>query len=234
MKKGFVYAALCVLTLAVPAAAERLYVPHADRVTAIDAGAALDVNALTGRGATEVPAFTEKEVYAAGTEVPLADLPRPRAMAKLSVGAANLAEKTASCQAILSDRNGGRLAEITFDVEPMSIAREDALAKAAGGRVAGVSVTCDQSFYPFAVATDASGRNPVFAKGIGPNGACDKALMLTRQSNGHYTVSQPGLFHDATKADPKGILCIHAPSELRVAKAVFECDVFIGPWSSRN
>ena len=236
MKKRLVYAALLALTLtAIPVSAERLYVPLATKVIALEAGSGLDANALMAdRGTGEVPAFTDIEIYEARTEVPLAGLPRPRAMKSLSVGAANLSEQAASCQAVLSDRNGDRLAEITFDVEPMSVAREDAFAKAGRGQIAAVTVTCDQSFYPFAVATDRSSLTPTVAKGIGPNGPCSLSPMLTRQSNGHYTTSVPGLFHNATKAAPKGILCIQAPSELRVSKAVYEWDVFVGPWSTRN
>jgi hypothetical protein len=235
MKKGLFLAALCVLALAVPAAAQRLYVPSATKVIALEAGSVRGADALlAGRAAAGLPAFTEDEIYQAGTEVPLADLPRPRAMASLLVGAANLSAQTASCQAVLSDRNGGRLAEIDFDVEPMSLAREDALAKAGGGRIAAVTVTCDQGFYPFAVATEQGGLTPVFAKGIGPNGPCDYSPMLTQETNGHYTVSQDGLFHNATKAHPKGIFCIKAPSQLKVARAVYEWDVTVGPWSSRN
>src|SRR6185295_12678613 len=185
---------------------------------------------------TEVPAFTENEAYAAGTDVPLDGLPRPRAMASLLVGAANLSEQTASCQATLFARNGSRLAEISFEVEPMSLAREDALAKAGRGRVDAVRVTCDQSFYPFAAAADPSGLRPVFAKGIGPNGSCSFYLNLVKQTtNDHYfTASPPGVFHEATKANPKGIICIKAPGELKIAKAVFEWDVNVGPWSPRD
>jgi hypothetical protein len=205
---------------------------------AVDADSVGDVTALmVGRGdegRAEVPVFSAEEAYMAGTEVPLDGLPRPRAMASLLVGAANLSARTASCKAALFDRNGGLLAEIRFEIDPMSLAREDALAKAGRGRVDAVNVTCDQSFYPFAVAADRSGLTPVFAKGIGPNGACGISLMLVKQSNGHYITSQPGLFHDATKASPKGIICIKAPGELKVAKAIYEWDVTVGPWSSRD
>ena len=204
---------------------------------AIDADSSLGISAwMVGRGEKRlaaVPVFTEDELYAAGTNVPLSDLPRPRAMASLLVGAANLSEQAASCQAALFDRNGGLLTEISFEVAPMSLARQEVLAKAGRGQVDAVRVTCDQSFYPFAVATDAGGFS-VFAKGIGPNGACGYSVMLTRQDNGHYTTSQMGLFHDATKANPKGIICIKAPQELRVGRAVYEWDVTVGPWSTRD
>ncbi|HEX9941067.1 MAG TPA: hypothetical protein VGG03_03560 [Thermoanaerobaculia bacterium] len=205
---------------------------------AIDADAALEISAwMVGRGGeglVEVPVFTENEVYAAGTDVPLGDLPRPRAMASLLVGAANLATQAASCQATLFDRNGSLLAEIAFEVAPMSLAREEALAKAGRGQVDAVRVTCDQSFYPFAVAADEGGLVSVFAKGIGPNGACGFSLTLVKQANGHYTVGQAGLFHDATKANPKGIICIRTAEELRIGKAVYEWDVTVGPWSTRD
>src|SRR5262245_54313124 len=100
MKKGLVYGALCALNLAVPAAAEKVYVPvlgatklwvaSADGVeravptgrvglVAVEADAYENVRALLD-DRLEVPAFTAEEAYQAGLEVPLADLPRPRAM----------------------------------------------------------------------------------------------------------------------------------------------------------
>lgn len=213
MKRGFVHAALCALVLAAPATAQRFQVP---------------VPGQAGLIAIEADA----ETYAAGTDVPLGDL-QPRAMTSLLVGAANLASQTAFCQATLFGRDGGILAEVPFEVAPLSQAREDALAKAGPGLIDAVSISCDQAFYPFGVGTDAGG-SLVIVKGIGPNGACQYSLMLTRQANGHYFASQAGLFHNATKANPKGILCIKTPQELRVGKAVYEWDVTVGPWSTRD
>ena len=208
MKKALAYAALLALALAVPAAAER-FNPRA-----------------------EVPIFSENEAFAAGTEVPLGDL-EPRAMASLLVGAANLASQTAFCQAKLFGADGAVLAEIPFEVAPLSEAREDVLAKVGRGQLDSVSVTCDQSFSPFGVGADAAG-SPVVAKGIGPNGPCQHTLALTQQANGHYTTSLAGVFHDATKANPKGILCLAVPQQLTVTRAVYEWDVTVGPWSSRD
>src|SRR3954467_2494340 len=119
MKKVLVYGALCALTLAIPAAAEKVYVPvlgatklwvaSADGVdravstgrvglVAVDADSYENARALLD-DRLEVPAFTEEETYQAGLEVPLGDLPRPREMKSLTVGAANLSEQTASCPA---------------------------------------------------------------------------------------------------------------------------------------
>jgi hypothetical protein len=254
MKKGLVYGALCALTLAVPAAAEKVYVPvlgatklwvaSADGVeravpagrvglVAVDADAVENVHALLA-DRSEVPAFTEEEAYQAGLEVPLADLPHPRAMKSLVVGAANLSEQTASCRATLSRSDGSRLGEVQFDVAPMSLARRDALAAVGRGRVGSVTVTCDQSFFPLAVASEAGGKAPIIAKGVGPNGACTFFLSVLKQPSGHYATAQQGVFHEATKASPKGILCLRATEDLRIGKAVYEWDVYVGPWSPRD
>jgi hypothetical protein len=266
MKKGFALVALCALTLAAQAKAERIYVPILARAGAdgsvlatqvrsgdavlanlpapkraglitLEAEEAFDVTAWTvdrsGRAIAEVPAFTDQEVYTGGLEVPLDTLPRPRAMKSLLVGAANLSEQTASCQATFYARDGSRAAEIPFEVASKSLARIDGLATARGVRSSEVRITCDQSFYPFAVAAKPDGQ--FIAKGIGPNGSCSKTLPLTRQTAGHYEALLPaGLFHDATKANPKGILCITSPGELRISKAIYEWDVTVGPWSPRD
>jgi hypothetical protein len=245
MKKGFVYGVLCALALAAPAAAEKFYLPVlgpaaangglATKVLAdADGAERLAASASQRAGVIEIES---EELYQAGIDVPLGDLPRPRALKSLLVGAANLSERIASCRATLSTPSGDRLAEVQFDVEPMSLVRQDGLAAAGSGRVAAVLITCDQSFYPFAVATEKSGKPPIVAKGIGPNGPCNQTLGLIKQSsNGHYiTFTPPGtIFHEATKASPKGILCIRAPQELHIAKAVYEWDTTTGPWSSRD
>ncbi len=294
MKKGFVHAALCALTLAAPATAERFYVPvlgttaadgtalatkvwvaNADgveqpvaaqfrealrgdvvgdeRVAAgaggqlltdlapaekaglivLEADPDLSISAWTvGRGAkavAEVPVFVDREVYEAHMDVSLGDMPRGRAAASLLVGAANLSEQTAFCSATLYDRNGGRLSEVPFEVAPMSLAREKV-----AGRAAEVRVTCNQSFYPFAVAADKSGLQPTFATGIGPNGPCDYTQTLVKQLNGDYYLEQLGPFHLGSRANPKGIICVKATQELRVAKAIYDWDVTVGPWSKRD
>lgn len=253
MKKVLVYGALCALTLAVPAAAEKVYVPvlgatklwvtSAEGVKGVPTGrvglVAVDADAYENVRAVlddrlEVPAFTEEETYQAGLEVPLADLPRPREMKSLTVGAANLSEQTASCKAALSRPDGSSLGEVQFDVEPMSLARRDALAAFAGARIGGVTVTCDQSFYPLAVATQGSGKPAIIAKGTGPNGACTFFLTALKQPSGHYETAQQGVFHQATKANPKGILCLKATADIIATKVVYEWDVNVGPWSPRD
>jgi hypothetical protein len=188
-----------------------------------------------GREITEVPVFSEAETYTAGVDVQLGELPRPRAMASLQIGAANLSEQTAFCKASLYGRRDNLLAEVPFEVEPMSLAKRDGLAAAGRGRVSYARVTCDQSFYPFAVTAGNGDLRPTIAKGVGPNGACTYTLDLIKDSLGNYTaVTQAGEFHNATKANPKGIICLKAPGTLNIAKAVYEWDVVAGPWSTRD
>jgi hypothetical protein len=205
----------------------------------LEADSALAVSAsMASRagGDVEVPAFTDAEAYSAGVDVPLDELPRPRALRSLLVGAANLSDQTASCQATLFARDGSRSAEIQFDVPAMSLVRKDGLAAAGRGRVSSVRVTCDQSFYPFGVASDAGGRS-IITKGIGPNGTCSSFLTLVRQPlSGNYVAETVAgsIFHEATKGNPKGILCIKAPGTLQIASARFEWNVTVGPWSPRD
>jgi hypothetical protein len=203
---------------------------------AIEADSAFDVSAWMTRGGEivgEAPAFGEAEIYQAGVDVQLGDLPRPRAMASLLVGAANLSDQAAFCKATLFDRAGRQLAEIPFEVAPKSLARESAAKWM--GRIDSVRVACDQSFYPFGFSTENGGREPIFAKGTGPNGPCQHWLTLVQgPGGGSYFANHIGEFHEATKAKPKGIICIKAPSSLKVAKAVYDWEVVAGPWSSRN
>lgn len=272
MKKAFVYAMLCALALAVPAAAERIYVPvmgtaagdgsalatsvwvtdaegkgllrpaatrHETGLMTLDADESQDVSAwAVGAGnkiAAEVPVFTDREAYAPGVDVLLVDLPRPKAMTSLMVGAANLSQQRAFCSATLYARNGSILAEVPFEVAPLSFAREDAFARAGKLRVAEVRVTCDQSFYPVGAATEGNKPQVIFAKASGPNGPCNFNVTLTQQTNGDYVAKSPeGIFHSANRNTPKSIICVRVPQELRLAKARFEWDVTVGPWSQKN
>jgi len=72
------------------------------------------------------------------------------------------------------------------------------------------------------------------AKGIGPNGPCTEKITLARAADGKYVLQRPGLLHQATSARPKGILCVRAPSPLKVSRARFEWDFLSGPWSARD
>jgi hypothetical protein len=214
---------------------DKLAAPGAVGLIEIDA----DENAVSAwvadGGATEVsevPVIGPHDLYHAGA-APALDTFAGVDYDRLLVGAANLADKAASCEAKLFAGDNRELARIPFEVPAKSVAREDAAAWT-GSKPASAQVTCNRDFYPLAVATTGGGTHVITAKGVGPNGTCQKWVTLSPQTDGSYTALVTGVFHQATGANPKGIICIRAPGELKVGRAVFEWDVTIGPWSSKN
>jgi hypothetical protein len=187
-----------------------------------------------GRSVSEVPVIGPQDSYEPGAEPGLA---LARGYDRLLVGAANLGDDTASCQATLFAEDDRELARISFEVAAKSLARQDVTAALGGERATFAQVGCDRTFYPVGVtASDAGGDTSVIvAKGIGPNGTCQKWATLAATDPKTYSTSVPNNFHQATRANPKGIVCIKSPvPELRVGKATYEWDVSVGPWSGRN
>lgn len=153
-----------------------------------------------------------------------------------SVGAWNLEDRPASCQVTLfaDDRVVGSFG---LALAAGELRRRDAAAAIPGGEPPTYAqVSCDRTFHPVATANAAAAGDDavILAKAIGPNGPCREKVTLTRRDDGKYVVDRIGLFHQATTAAPKGILCVRAPSPLRVARAVFEWDFLVGPWSPRD
>jgi hypothetical protein len=192
---------------------------------AVDADEAAAVSAWVASGAgddvREVPVIGPHDSYQAGVELGL-DLAAARDA--LQIGAANLGSATASCQATLLDADGTPTERLDFAVAPLSFGRQ-----AARGLAAAAKVRCDQPFFPVGIATG-DDLQVMIAKAGGPNGPCDRWLNLERQPDGSYLATAAGVFHQATSADPKGILCIKAPDTLRVGRAVYDWDVVAGPW----
>jgi hypothetical protein len=269
MRRTFVYAALLALAGITPAMAERVYVPvigvgaegnalatqvwvtrgaKATRVaTATDttllsfeAKRAGDVYAwVADRNLTLSPVIAESDAFHAGAQPGMAI---DQAYDQLLVGAANLGDAKASCQAMLYD--GDReVARIPFEVNAKSVYREDA-APWTSTRATSAQVSCDQQFYPLAAATTNNGSRVIFGKAIGPNGDCasDGKPMLVvpaSQSDGSWVVDVRGIFHQASLADPKGIVCVRAPADLngtnwRIGKLIIDWDVTLGDWWAKK
>jgi hypothetical protein len=201
-----------------------LATPGAVGLIAVDADEAA-ISAWVAAGAedavSEVPVIGPHDSYQAGTELGL-DLAGARA--GLQIGAANLSSETATCQAALLDGDGATTQRFTFTVAPLSFARQ-----AVRGEAAAAKVRCDQQFFPLGVATGDDWQ-VIVAKASGPNGPCDHWVNLDRQPDGSYVAVFGGVFHQATSADPKGVLCIKAPDTLRIGRAVYDWDVVAGPW----
>jgi hypothetical protein len=170
----------------------------------------------------EVPVIGSHDAYAAGA-APTLELAVGHET--LRVGAANLGDAAATCHVELE---GAATAPISFAVPPRSFAGVDAAADA-GRAASSARVRCDQPFYPLAVTTGDDLQVAV-AKASGANGACNRWLSLAPQPDGSYLAATAGTFHQATSKHPKGVLCIRAPRELRIARAVYEWDVVAGPW----
>jgi hypothetical protein len=154
--------------------------------------------------------------------------------AALEVGAVNLSAQRTSCVATLFAADGSEVGRTAFEVEALGWGRRDAAVESGGRRATYAQVSCDRTFYPIAATTPADGGGVELAKGIGPNGACTEKMTLVRAADGKYVLDRPGLFHQATTARPKGILCVRAPSQLKVARARFEWDIYPGNWSARD
>ncbi|HEV8239119.1 MAG TPA: hypothetical protein VGS57_07120 [Thermoanaerobaculia bacterium] len=202
---------------------------HAAALLAFD-GDAARVSAWLGADGSgdpvEVPVIGEHDLYAAGSS-PALEL---AAFATTRVGAANIGDASATCRVEL-DGDSPSASARTFVVPPKSFAAIDLAPGTTDDDNAPSSahVTCDQPFYPLAVSTG-DDLQVVVAKGSGPNGSCDKRLNLTPQPDGSWLAAANGNFHVATTRHPKGVLCIDAPRELRVASAVYDWDVVAGPW----
>ena len=154
--------------------------------------------------------------------------------AALEVGAVNLSAQPASCAATLVAGDGTEVGRVAFEVDALGWERRDAAVESGNRRATYAQVSCDRAFYPIAATSPADGGGVALAKAIGPNGPCTETITLARANDGKYVLERPGLFHQATTANPKGILCVRAPSQLKVAQARFEWDFLSGDWSARD
>jgi hypothetical protein len=186
-----------------------------------------------GSSVAEVPVIGPRDKYQPGAE-PGLDVARD--YDQLFVGAANVSDRAASCHAILFDESNVEIARVPFEVPAKSLARHDAAGWLGAQQAAYAQVGCNRDFYPIGVTTSVApdgGRTAIVAKGVGPNGTCQRFVTLTLLPSGVVGGVVPDNFHQATGANPKGIVCIRTPVELRIGRAVFEWDVAVGPWSKK-
>ncbi len=188
-----------------------------------------------GNGVSEVPVIGAQDSYHAGAEP---GLEVAREYDRLLVGAANVSDRAASCQAMLFDESNAEIARIPFEVSAKSLARHDAAGWLGAQKAAYAQVGCNREFYPVAATTHTGAdgaTSAIVAKGTGPNGQCQKTVTLALLPGANqWGATAQGLFHQATGANPKGIICIKTPETLKIASAIFEWDVTVGPWSTRD
>jgi len=188
-----------------------------------------------GNGVSEVPVIGPDDSFHAGAEP---GLEVARDYERLLVGAANVSDQAASCHAMLFDESNVEIARIPFEVPAKSLARHDAAGWLGAQKAAYAQVGCDREFYPVAVTTQTGAdgaTRAIVAKGTGPNGACKQIVTLALlPGDRQWGITLQGLVHQATRSNPKGIVCIKAPQELKIGVATYEWDVTVGPWSSRD
>jgi hypothetical protein len=187
-----------------------------------------------GNGVSEVPVIGPDDSFHAGAEP---GLEVAREYERLLVGAANVSDQAASCHATLFDESNVEIARIPFEVPAKSLARQDAAGWLGAQKAAYAQVGCDREFYPIGVTTQTGNdgqTGAIVAKGIGPNGACQKWLEFTQLPSGALVANLPDNFHQATRANPKGIVCVKSPAVLKVSRATIDFDVAVGPWSARD
>ena len=103
-----------------------------------------------GNGVSEVPVIGAQDSYHAGAEP---GLEVAREYDRLLVGAANVSDRAASCQAMLFDESNAEIARIPFEVPAKSLARHDAAGWLGAQKAAYAQVGCDREFYPVAATT---------------------------------------------------------------------------------
>ncbi|HET9768053.1 MAG TPA: hypothetical protein VFS60_14455 [Thermoanaerobaculia bacterium] len=188
-----------------------------------------------GDGVSEVPVIGEQDSYHAGAEP---GLEVARDYDRLLVGAANVSDRATSCHAMLFDESNVEIARIPFEVAAKSLARHDAAGWLGAQKAAYAQVGCDREFYPVAVTTQTGSdgaTRAIVAKGTGPNGTCKQIVTLAQlPGDRQWGATVQGLVHQATRSNPKGIVCIKAPQQLNIGVATYEWDVTVGPWSARD
>ena len=178
--------------------------------------------------------FDTRKLAPARDIAALGALEREGGYRALVVGAAVPGIEAAQCSARLLDARAGLLAEARFTVDAGSSNQID-FADRIGNRVAaGAQVSCDQPFYSYGAAAGTEDKKLVWAEDIGPNAACDFTVDATEVETGVFIAGQEGTVHSAARGKEKGVVCIHVPSDLNVAKMVLEWNVNPGPWNSRR
>lgn len=155
----------------------------------------------------------------------------------VSLDLVNLATSRSTCQLELLRENGSSLGTIPgLVVEPMSTRSfESGHGVTLPFGTVGLRVSCDRDFYTFAVGIDRETREVSFSL---PATAAHPAPYVrpavTPSDKRRIVVTRDGLFHSATRADPKGFIDLPVPNEIVLKQVKAEFDVFVGPWSSRQ
>jgi hypothetical protein len=183
---------------------------------------------------TGVPVINADIAVAAGSATFLNGLRGDREIASLDV--VNLGREKAACQVDFLRADGSAIgAGVAVEVPALSMRPfADALGLDNEKAATNARVTCDQMFYAYAVGIDPETTEVSFAT---PSEIADAARFerkaAPRAGKATTTYNQAGLYHNATKENPKKVVRIPVPSNLRADRVVAEFSVNVGPWNPR-
>ena len=178
-----------------------------------------------------LPVISSANQVAAGAVAYLNGVGRDGSRDVSQVALANLGSAAAQCQIDVVDLNGDFVRSAgTVEVQAKSMSRFDDALGLRGEAAATAKVTCDQPFYALASMVDARTSEVSF---VNPSTAIEKAAA-PKPATGTLTFFQSGVFHTATKANPKGVLRIPVPAAITAGNLTADLDVIVGPWNPRQ
>jgi hypothetical protein len=185
-----------------------------------------------------LPVISAQTQVAAGEAAYLNGIGRSGNRDVTQLALVNLGEMASQCQVDLVTADGSLARNLgSLEVQPKSMTRfEDALGLR-GEPAATVRVSCDQAFYALAAMVDAktsevSFINPSTAiDAIEKPGTIEKAVKPATPSV--VVFNQAGLFHTATKDNPKKILRVPVDKQFTAGRISAEFDIVAGPWNPR-
>jgi hypothetical protein len=205
---------------------------------AIDAPSDLVINAWVQSGRDKqvfyagLPVISEDNQIAAGGATYLNGLGRVGDTDTTQISLVNLGGAAAQCQVDLVDGAGALVHSAgSVTVPAMSMSKFEDAFGLRGGAAATAKVSCDQPFYAVAATLDSK----TFQVGIvNPSAAAEKAQKPPATTIPNPLIfDQKGIFHTATKDNPKKILRIPVPAMLNAKRVSAEFDVIAGPWNPR-
>lgn len=203
----------------------------------------LSVNAWieSGRGRQAfyagVPVISEANRLEAGGAAYLNGLARDGQRAVTSLALVNVGREPAQCQVDFLRADGSEIgAGVAVDVPALSLRPfADALGLGSEPEAASARVSCDQTFYAYALAADQANGEISFVTPETAFAAAAPRAGRSKAATAKQTIvfTQSGRFHYATKEHAKAILRIPVPHAMNAARVTAELDFVAGPWNPR-
>ena len=207
----------------------------------VESSQGLAVNAWieSGRGNRTfyagVPVISHANRVGAGGAAYLNGLARDGEREVASLALVNVGRETAQCQVDFLRAEGSAIgAGVAVDVPALSLRPfADALGLGFEAEARSARVSCDQTFYAYAVATDRASGELAFVTPEKSFAAATPRPLPSKAAKQTIVFTQSGRFHYATKERSKAILRVPVPRQMEMARVTAELDVVAGPWNPR-